>query len=628
MLVYLTDQSLSASPLRQLQDSMAPSSASFDYRSQIIDNCEFFVAKYDIVSVITVRDPKGLYRAYAIRSNQDSRDVLLSSEPNDVVLKAVASLHAKSCEAAHHYIAANGFAHPPDLKRRSSSRFDEEDERGDDDDTASFVSGHSASSTAALSYWGASSDSEATATPVSCAADPDPGPGSDPHAACCCGVSSHDERGNDGNTSRRRCSKPSAAGCGRQHAREPVVSGFSMDAYDSENERYRQQQPQHHQHQPPPPPPPPPRARLLSPVRSASATTTSTNIGSSSSRPPPPPPGWTGPPVMPPLPQQQPPHMRAIPIPTSQPPQQPQQHTGPRLFQPHHHHSHHHTTTTLSPGRFDVPPPLRPLEGFVHHIPATTVAQQPNTAAPVGATGPGLASAGGGLRPFVFSPARGNGNGSGNLNGNGNGNPTALPFESISPGLFGGGNLWHRNSAGSLATTITPPQQQNTPPKPVNNNINSNLPPPPPPPPPQYSQLPRHAQHQQRTYDVRLAIRCGRGERRVLECVRPSIRALQEAAVAYVRAHTAAFGLPSSPAVSTSTSGTVVHNADGTATGQRLPLRARVRTMCIGDDDDACDVSAYPGDDLSRLLSTAQGVPRFVVQVDVEDGFATAAASA
>ncbi|OTA66622.1 hypothetical protein K449DRAFT_402687 [Hypoxylon sp. EC38] len=289
----------------------------FDYRSQIIDNCEFFVAKYDIVSVITSKDPIGDYKAYAIRSNEDSRDVLLSSDPCNAVWSAIESLHTKSCEAAHQYITTNGFSYPPDLKK---SRLDEDDEKNEesdneDDDAASVVSGRSASSTVALSYWG-SSDDEAAMTPASPA---------DPHAGC--RETSRNEKSN--NISKRR-SKPPA---GARQVRD-YNSRFPVDDSDDDEGRHHQQLPA--------------RVRLVSPMRSSP-------VAGMSYRPPPPPPGWTGT-------QLPPPPMRGIPV--SAPPQS----------QPGPHH--YPQPPPGQPMPAPLPPPMS-IPPSAHAIPATATTTGP-----------------------------------------------------------------------------------------------------------------------------------------------------------------------------------------------------------------------------------------------------------
>ena len=100
---------------------------------------------------------------------------------------------------------------------------------------------------------------------------------------------------------------------------------------------------------------------------------------------------------------------------------------------------------------------------------------------------------------------------------------------------------------------------------------------------------------------MRLTIRYARAEQRILESVgRPSVRALQDAAVAYVRAHGLPFGL----------------NATDV---RELDLRATVRRAAFGPGE-AYDMSAYRGDDLTRLFGVrgAGGVPRFEVEVERE----------
>lgn len=244
--------------------------------------------KSEIVSVITDKDAAtGLFKAYAVRSSEGSRDVLLSSEPWDKPVYAVESLHTKSCEAVRNYLDANGFSYPLDLKSRFGIDDDDDDEKDreneDDDDVASVGSSQSASSTVALSYWG-SSDDEAAMTPASSA---------DPHASNR-GIPSHEK----GSHISRRRSKPPAAS---KQARE-ASSRFPTEPDDSDDEHLPRQSP--------------PRVRLVSPIRSTSAANTSY-------RPPPPPPGWTGPPMPPPP-------MRGIPIPIPTPQSQP----GPHYSSP------------------------------------------------------------------------------------------------------------------------------------------------------------------------------------------------------------------------------------------------------------------------------------------------------
>ncbi|KAI1467162.1 uncharacterized protein F4812DRAFT_451478 [Daldinia caldariorum] len=164
---------------------MAPSTMVFDYRGQIIGkylanhNCEFFLAKHDVVSVVTVKHVLGDFKAYAIRSNQSSREALLSSDSRSTPLLAVESLHTKSCEAVQQFINTNGFSYPPDLKK---TRFDDDDDEDDDDEDedeedgndeddiapifSNLLSDHPAPPTAATSYR-SSSDGEVKMTPAS-----------------------------------------------------------------------------------------------------------------------------------------------------------------------------------------------------------------------------------------------------------------------------------------------------------------------------------------------------------------------------------------------------------------------------------------------------------------------------
>ncbi|KAI1131639.1 hypothetical protein F5Y10DRAFT_262017 [Nemania abortiva] len=125
----------------------------FDSRTQVIENCEFLISKDDIVQVITSRDAtQKLFRAYAVRCNEGTRELFLASAPCEDAQKAVESLHAKSSEAIHNHILANGFSGLRDPKTTLLEPI------LDDDDAASIISGNSDSSTAAFSEWGSSGD--------------------------------------------------------------------------------------------------------------------------------------------------------------------------------------------------------------------------------------------------------------------------------------------------------------------------------------------------------------------------------------------------------------------------------------------------------------------------------------
>ncbi|ORY69866.1 uncharacterized protein BCR38DRAFT_481028 [Pseudomassariella vexata] len=134
----------------------------FDYRGQLIENCEFISSEDDYVSLITIKEPSGKWKAVVIRSNDDSREALLAAGPCETVQNAIETLHEKSCEAVHLYIKANGYSQPRDLKKV---------ELEDDDDADSVVSGHSrGSESIALSIWD-SSDEEVELTPASSSKD-------------------------------------------------------------------------------------------------------------------------------------------------------------------------------------------------------------------------------------------------------------------------------------------------------------------------------------------------------------------------------------------------------------------------------------------------------------------------
>ncbi|KAL7626222.1 hypothetical protein AAE478_002992 [Parahypoxylon ruwenzoriense] len=289
---------------------MTPASVTFDYRSQIIDNCEFLGTKDDFVSIITAQDAIGVFKAYAVRSNEESRSAFLSSNPRQTVLQAIESLHEKSCEAVHRYISTNGFLPLTDFKE-TKIRFEnnKKDENNDnDDDTASVVSGRSASSTVALSYWG-SSDDEANMTPASSA---------DPHVGC---REASTEKSN--NIGRRRSKPVSLVDKQTRESRPKLLPEFD-DSDDDERQR---------------PLSLPLHVKLVSPIRSPPS------MNNTSYRPPPPPPGWTGPPVPPP--------MRGWPIPTHQ--SQP----SPRFYQ---------QPSPRQPMPPSLPPPVGPSP--THGVPA------------------------------------------------------------------------------------------------------------------------------------------------------------------------------------------------------------------------------------------------------------------
>ncbi len=242
----------------------------------IADNCEFVISKDDIVQVIVTKDPADkLFKAYAVQCSEESREVLLVSEPCDDAEKALESLLTKSCEATHNYLKINGLSRPRDLK----SPFLESNL--DDDDAASIISGHSESSTAALSEWGSSGD-EAM-------------------------MLKHAPGANEAPMDRQRPSgRPGCCTATAAGAHEPVADSRSRAGVRDVLA------------------PAPPRARAVRPARSRSPSFAFTQA------PPPPHPGHSGHPGTngPPAP---PPSMRNMPMP---PPPHPYPSVGPHPGRP------------------------------------------------------------------------------------------------------------------------------------------------------------------------------------------------------------------------------------------------------------------------------------------------------
>ncbi|KAK7924137.1 hypothetical protein PG985_006191 [Apiospora marii] len=151
-----------------------------------------------------------------------------------------------------------------------------------------------------------------------------------------------------------------------------------------------------------------------------------------------------------------------------------------------------------------------------------------------------------------------------------------------------------------------------------NNNIHSNNAPPPPPPP--FLKL----------HDVRLTITwLHHSSARILETVRPSLRALQDAALAYIRSNPHAFEnvtaadmaiSPPPPSQAPLRPGAVPPPPpapQAIMTTGVWALRAVVKRAWFGDE--SWDLASYRGgDDLTRLFaSLGQGtVPRLEVEVD------------
>ncbi|RYP45167.1 hypothetical protein DL768_008440 [Monosporascus sp. mg162] len=125
-------------------------------------------------------------------------------------------------------------------------------------------------------------------------------------------------------------------------------------------------------------------------------------------------------------------------------------------------------------------------------------------------------------------------------------------------------------------------------------------------------------------FDVRLTILwLGRGEQRVLEHVRPSISALKEAALAYVRTHASAFEPHHQPSSSSSPPSVGMGGGATAATGggnapasSTIHLRAVVRQALFGRE--FYDMTTYRGDDLTKLFTVMSNgsIPSFEIAVD------------
>ncbi|RYP17518.1 hypothetical protein DL765_004482 [Monosporascus sp. GIB2] len=228
------------------------------------DNCVFLSAKEDYISVVTQRNPRGEYKAYVLRSNDDLREPLISSDFVETAEKALQSLFTKSSEAVHHYLATNGFSRPPDVKK---TKFDS------DDDSASAVSGKSESSTATFSECDSSDDELAK--------DAASFPDKENYAGQGDGLSKLSSRRNFTTKSRKSAI---SAGPGLPSARDHRCSSkrdLTEDESDEEIDAV------HQHHLPPRYPPGHPGRAVNCPISRASPP---------GCRAPPPPPGWQGPP--------------------------------------------------------------------------------------------------------------------------------------------------------------------------------------------------------------------------------------------------------------------------------------------------------------------------------------------
>ncbi|KAI5868076.1 hypothetical protein GGS23DRAFT_10177 [Durotheca rogersii] len=494
MLVYLTEQPHSAFHHYRPENTMDTPLG--EYRSQIIDNCEFMISKDDFVSVITKKNAIGYFKAYAVRSSEDSREALLSSGPKETIRAALASLLDESCQAANYYICTNGFSYPPDLQNNKckNNRINKNDDDDDDDDDLSVVSGHSMSSTAALS-WG-DSDDEVVKMPA---------------------PSTSNEK-----------SKDSIKHRGKLYA--------MMLSSGEDDEQQRR------------PVSLPPHAKLLSPLRSPSTANTTYRAPPP---PPPPPPGsvaWANRPPTPPT-------VRGIPVSIPQ--------SQPGSYRPRH----------SPPSTQTGPPPPLPAPVFS----ATYIA-------PTAPPAPGPAP----IRAESIS----------------HGVPSSSPQDKAASAASTTPN--GSNNNGRVHTTPSFPYYYQNPPR-LNLNQNQQHQP----------SAVTGANSTARMYDVRLAIRwVGRGEQRVLESSRASVRALQEMGLAYVRTHADAFK-DTSVKNSSSPDGSISHrNHQGHNNVHGSALRARLRQAFFGVE--AYDMTTYRGDDLTKLFNvlSASGIPLFEIEVE------------
>ncbi|ETS80490.1 hypothetical protein PFICI_08019 [Pestalotiopsis fici W106-1] len=121
---------------------MAPSSqmcfGRVDHLSLIVENSQFISNEGAEVSVITIKEVTGEWKAIVLRLNHGVREALLSSDPSESIQKAIESLHLKTAEAAAIYVKNNGFSLLPDPNK------DEDD--FSDDETVSVVSEQNGSS--------------------------------------------------------------------------------------------------------------------------------------------------------------------------------------------------------------------------------------------------------------------------------------------------------------------------------------------------------------------------------------------------------------------------------------------------------------------------------------------------
>ncbi|KAL2140602.1 hypothetical protein VTI28DRAFT_3612 [Corynascus sepedonium] len=118
---------------------MAPGASSLlvDLRAQVIENCEFFSGPYAHLSLIIAKEPLGTFRAIVLRTENGTREALLS-ETAPSLNEALQALHVKSAEAVQNYISSNGFALASSVKNRRSRLDSDDDDVGSDDSTVTL----------------------------------------------------------------------------------------------------------------------------------------------------------------------------------------------------------------------------------------------------------------------------------------------------------------------------------------------------------------------------------------------------------------------------------------------------------------------------------------------------------
>lgn len=597
------------------------------------DNCEFISNKDDYISVVTDRNPKtGEFRAFVLRSNDDLREPLISSDPAETLHRALDSLLIKTCEAVYHYRTTNGFSNPPDVKK---TRFDA------DDDAASAVSGRSESSTAAFSEEGDSSeeeDDDELITPATSLSD------KENHAAAAVAVAPayHGDsidlsklplayRTIPTKKSRSKSTMTAAATSGSTSAAPPrdhrcLKRDLDLDdeSDDEDDAHHHHQHHQHHQnyynHLP---------LRYTSQGRPMGSSNNRASVpattSSSSSRAPPPPPGWSGPPAPPSTMRGGPQMMMMAPAPPPPPPNTGS--TGVRVPMPappapavvthHHHHPQqqqpppqpHLPPTSTQQQRMSIPmtvtaggvsrgPPPPPL--FPGHIQQQLPHQHPHGPAPPPPP-PQSAPISNGSSPMGTPPS-------------------SPPYHQQQQQQqqqqqhhhHHHHSHGHGNQIISASSIPTPPASTSTiTTTPTTTTTTTNL------------------------YDVRLTIRWvghGAEPQRVLERVRPSVAALQEAALAYVRTHVSSFNTTSEQQQQQLPMGI------SGGSGKKMVmwnLYAVLRQAVFGGsaaDGGAYDMTTYRGDDLTRLFAVmsngngAAAIPTFDVDV-VDTARPTAAGS-